>query len=182
MTLIPAHVQPCQRHMCSVQDTLRRCYSAAMQPEQKIIANWIERTARAKGWTLGEWAKRAGLGAETTVTRAVKDDYTSVTTVKTLEALAKAAGEPSLLEFLQGERPAAGQSAPSEETLAALLAVVLPLAPKGRQSAQSLRVVAAALAHGLELLGDQSASSDNENALGVAARGAVARLRDLTRQ
>jgi hypothetical protein len=153
-----------------------------MQPEQKIIARWIERTAAAKGWALGDWAKRAGLGAETTVTRAVKDEYPSVTTVKTLHALARAAGERSVLDFLNNDSAEAKTAPPSEETLAALLAVVLPLAPKGRQSAQSLRVVASALAHGLELLGDQSASSDNASALGVAARGAVARLRDLTRQ
>jgi hypothetical protein len=153
-----------------------------MQPEQKIIASWIERTAKDKGWSLGEWARRAELGAETTVTRAVKDDYPSVTTVKTLHALAKAAGQPSVLDFLTETDQRSETKVPSEETLAALLAVVLPLAPKGRQSAQSMRVVASALAHGLELLGDQSANHDNASALGVAARGAVARLRDLTRQ
>ena len=62
-----------------------------MQPEQKIIANWIERTGKARGWSGEEWADRANVSTST-VTRAVKDNYHSVTTVLTLDKLARAAG------------------------------------------------------------------------------------------
>jgi hypothetical protein len=161
------------------------CYAADMQPEQKIIANWLENVRDRRGWTFEHWAKVAKIGAATTVSRAVKPEYTSVTSVKTLHALARAAEEVSILDVLdrqaKGEPIAEGAGVPSEETLARLLAVVLPLAPKGRTTEQSLRVVASALRHGLELLGDQSATHD-ERSIAVAARAAVARLRDLTQQ
>lgn len=161
-----------------------RCYPALMQPEQRIIANWIERTRERLGWSYAEWARRAGIKAGTTITRALKDDYDSITSVQTLHALAKAADEPSILDFLSGKSDVAEPTLPipNEETLSALLAAVLPLARRGRQSEQSLQVVAAALARGLEILGDQAPTGDNAGALGAAARGAVARFRDLTQQ
>lgn len=178
---ITAHVQHSQRHMCSVNAAPSQCYSISMQPEQRVIADWIERTRERLGWSYAHWAERAGLGAATTITRALKDDYNSVTSVKTLTALADAAGEPSILDHLQQAGTDKTVAVPSAESIAALLASVLPLAPKGRTTEQSLRVVSAALHHGLELLGDQSASSDSP-AFATAARGAVARFRDLTRQ
>jgi hypothetical protein len=184
MSGITAHVPHCQRHMCSVPTARVQCYSSGVQPEQKIIADWIERTRERLGWSYAEWAERAGIGAATTVTRALKPDYPSVTSVKTLAALATAAGEPSILDFLQGADGPADRPtvvAPNAEALSHLLGAVLPLAPRGRQTAQSLRVVAAALQSGLELLAEQSANGE-EPALGVASRVAVARFRDLTQQ
>ena len=180
---LPAHVQACQLRMCSVNADAFWGYSAGVQPEQQIIAEWIRQTAAKHDLSLGAWARKAGIKAETTVTRAVKEDYPSVTTVRTLDQLARAVGEPSPLDFLQG-RTAQQDNAPavpSEEALATLLAAVLPLVPRGRTSAQSTRVAAAALQRGLELLGDQTSSKDPA-ALGVAARGAIARLRDLLQQ
>lgn len=167
--------------MCSVQAARSQVYYDTVQPEQRIIADWIERTQERLGWSYAQWAEKAGLGAATTITRAIKDDYASVTSVKTLHALAHAAGEESVLDFMQaGQTVGAPQTvAPSADTLAALLAAVLPLA-RG-QSDRSMRVVAAALQHGLELLGDRH-STEDAAALGVAARGAVSRFRDLTRQ
>jgi hypothetical protein len=181
---ITAHVQHSQRHMCSVRSPATRCYRAPVQPEQKIIARWIERTKSRLGWSYQHWADQAGLGAATTITRALKEDYESVTSVKTLHALAAASGQRSILELLEAQADERdGQSAPppSAESLATLLAALLPLLPRGRTTAQSLRVVAAALQHGLELLGDQSASQE-PHLIAVAARGAVARFRDLTQQ
>jgi hypothetical protein len=171
--------------MCSVQHAGADCYPAYVQPEQRIIADWIERTAKRLGWTYGRWAEEAKLGAATTITRALKDDYQSITSIKTLKALAEAAGEPSVLDFLAGgttvDQPPQIVT-PSAESLSMLLGAVLPLLPPGRQSARSLRVASAALAHGLELLGDQSANPDGEAGVGVAARAAVSRFRDLTQQ
>ena len=157
-----------------------------MQPEQRIIADWMESILERRGWNYQQWADAAdGVGSATTLSRAVKDDYSSVTSVKTLHALAKAAGEVSVLDFLaaqaKGDPIGPSPAAPSAELLERLLAVVLPLAPRGRATAQSVRVVAAALQHGLELLGDRSANPE-PGEIGVAARGAVARLRDLTQQ
>lgn len=162
-------------------------YAAPVQPEQKIIANWLIRTKEKHGLSYGKWADDAGLGAATTITRAIKEDYASVTSVPTLDALAKAVGEPSVLDFLDGQvQPAADgpPALPSEEALASLLSVVLPLVRKSGGSAssvQSTRAAAAALQRGLEILGDQIASSDPAT-LGAAARGAVARFRDLQQQ
>lgn len=154
-----------------------------MRPEQRIIADWIERVREKKKWSYAEWARKAGLGAATTVTRALTDDYKSVTSVPTLHELAVAAGEPSVLDFLQGGA-AVAEARPviSEAALASLLAALLPLAPSGRATERSLRVLAAALQHGLQLLGDHASNPDNDAALEVAARGAVARFRDLLEQ
>ncbi|WCT73955.1 S24 family peptidase [Sphingomonas naphthae] len=75
-------------------------YLADMQPEQRIIAKWLETTRERLGWSWASWAEKAGLGAATTLTRAVKEDYASVTGIPTLHALAKAANIPSVLDFL----------------------------------------------------------------------------------
>lgn len=181
MDSITAHMQHRQQRMCSVRADSVRGYYACVQPEQRIIADWIERTRNRLGWSYKKWAEKAGIGAATTLTRALKDDYQSVTSVKTLHDLARAAGERSILDFLAEQESGSTVPVPSEEALAGLLSAVLPLASRGRTTAQSLRVVAAALQHGLELLGDRSAT-DDAGALDVAARGAVSRFRDLTQQ
>jgi hypothetical protein len=158
-----------------------------VQPEQQIIADWIKRTLQRNNWTAADWAKATGTGmAPTTITRAVDPDYASVTGTKTLHALARAAGVPSVLDFLETDQattPAAPQppAVPSAESLSTLLAAVLPLAPRGRQTAESLRVVAAALESGLALLAEQIANGE-DLALGVASRAAVTRFRALTQQ
>lgn len=168
--------------MCSVRVGLVGCYRATVRAEQKIIADWLERTRERLGMTWGQWAEKAGLGAATTVTRAISDDYKSVTSVPTLHALARAADEPSILDFLSGAAiiKQAEYTPPNEENLASLLDALLPLVPTGRQTGQSLRVVAAALARGLELLGDQPASPASSGELRVAARGAISRFHELT--
>lgn len=181
---ISAYVQLCQRHMCSVIGACLHCYDASMQPEQVVIADWIKRTQARLDLSYSKWATAAGLGAATTVTRAIDPEYGSITSIKTLNILAKAAGVPSVLDFLASDEASTKREPviPSEETLASLLAAVLPLAGRGPLAARSLRVVSAALAHGLELLGDQSANPDNAGAVGAAARGAVLRFRELSQQ
>lgn len=155
-----------------------------MQPEQKIIADWIRRTLQAKNWNAANWATAAKV-SPTTITRAIAEDYDSVTSVKTLNTLARAAEVPSVLDFLESEGSTTvstpAPAVPSVESLSALLAAVLPLAPRGRQTAESLRVVAAALESGLALLAEQIANGE-DLALGVASRAAVSRFRDLTQQ
>jgi hypothetical protein len=163
--------------MCSVIENTPQCYPAYMQPEQKIIARWMERTRAKLGWSWAEWAKQAKIGAATTLTRAIKDDFQSVTKIETLHALAEAAGEPSVLDFLNGQiqRPARG---PAPEALAPILGALMPLVPTGRATDQSLQALAEALSYGLEMLGDQPAIAANEGEIRVAARAAVARFRE----
>jgi hypothetical protein len=170
-----------QRQMCSVRPVNTKCYRAAMQPEQKIIARWMSAIREKHGWSFAAWAEKARIGSATTLTRAMKPDYESITSVKTLHQLAEAAGERSILDFLADQTVGArvpAQTLPSVETLATLLAAVLPLAPAGRASDASLKALAEALRHGLELLGEQQAIADH-SALGVASRGVIARFRDL---
>lgn len=55
------------------------------------IREWMLQTLAAKGWTARAWATRAGV-APSTVAKAVKPDYPFVTSTRTLNALAAAAG------------------------------------------------------------------------------------------
>lgn len=70
-----------------------------MKPEQKIIAAWMLRIMEQNNWSAKDWADRAQI-SPTTVSRAVKEDYQSVTSVSNLVRLAEAAGKPSILDFL----------------------------------------------------------------------------------
>lgn len=54
------------------------------------------------GKTASEWSASAGLH-KTTVSRAMKDDFNSVTSIPTLHRLASAAGIPSVLDFLRAQ-------------------------------------------------------------------------------
>lgn len=67
------------------------------------------------------------------------------------------------------------------ETLAPILDALLPLVPTTGRSERSVRVLAQALANGLALLGKPTAKHPSPDALGVAARGAVARFREIGR-
>jgi hypothetical protein len=67
---------------------------------------------------------------------------------------------------------------PSAENLEPMLDALLPLAPPGRLTDQSRRALAEALSYGLGLLASPLASPANGDALGVAARAAVARFRE----
>lgn len=159
--------------MCSVIAGNVQCYALAMQPEQRIIANWLMDIAHRKGWNWATWAERAGIGAPTTISRAVKDDYGSVTKIETLHKLARAANVPSVLDFLQGD-------AVNVSAVKALLTELLPLAPKRRWSAQDVEILVEALAYGLQLPPSDPTNPASQDAYGVAARAAAERFRDLT--
>lgn len=74
-----------------------------------------------------------------------------------------------------------GQSL-NAETLAPILEAVLPLAPQGARPEQVAAVLAEALAYGIELLSGGSAMPPSGDAIGVVARAAVLRFRDLSLQ
>lgn len=158
--------------MCSVTHAIMQCYDLAMEPEQKIIAKWMKRVRTKTGWSWNKWAERADIGAATTLSRAVKDDYGSVTKIETLHALARAANVPSVLDFLEGE-------AVSVSALKTVLGELLPLAPRTRWTEPDVERLVEALAYGLGLQSADPANPTSEDAYAVAARAAASRFRDL---
>jgi hypothetical protein len=73
-----------------------------MRPEQRIVVKWMRCQLDRLEWVPERWANEAGL-APTTVTRAMSKNYDSVSSVTTLNALARAAGIPSIVDFLAGQ-------------------------------------------------------------------------------
>lgn len=70
----------------------------------------------------------------------------------------------------------------NEGTLEPILSALLPLAPQGRDAERFAPTLAKAVAYGLQLLADHPAKMPSEDAVGVAARGAALRFRDLLLQ
>jgi len=73
-----------------------------MEDAQKVIAKWMEFCLARSGLSAADWATKANLNP-TTVSRAMKSNYGSVTSVKTLHALAGAMSMPSVLDFLSAQ-------------------------------------------------------------------------------
>lgn len=140
-----------------------------MQPEQRIIANWIERTGKARGWSGEEWADRAHVSTST-VTRAVKDNYHSVTTVLTLDKLARAAGVPSVLDWLAADTPAI---LPNGPTVRAILAGMLKGIPEELPVEERAELMARGLEQALALLARNPAIVGNAPAISVASEALV---------
>lgn len=69
--------------------------------------------------------------------------------------------------------------APNVENLMPLLDALIPLAPAGKASELSLRALSEALSYGLALLGNRASRPASADAIEVAARGAVARFREI---
>lgn len=142
-----------------------------MLPEQTVIARWMERIRTRKGWNWAQWAERAGVEA-TTLSRAVKENYASVTKIETLHKMARAANVPSVLDFFEGETV-------SVTALQAVLTEMLPLAPRRRWSPQDVEHFVAALLYALELPPADPTTPADPGAYEVAARAGAVRLRDL---
>ena len=70
----------------------------------------------------------------------------------------------------------------SAQTLRPILAAVLPLAPPSNVPERLVTVLAEAVAYGLTLLPSQLSTNPSDDALGVAARAAALRFRDLSLQ
>jgi transcriptional regulator with XRE-family HTH domain len=149
-------------HMCipsidmsSVPSPPMRCYSPYMRSEQRIIADWMRRVLARKGWTAKQWAEKAGVNP-TTVSRAMADDYTSVTSIPTLDALSRVAGGPSPLEVF-GERE---YDAPSSEALEVILSAIL-----GEEDGLDLSRLAMQLGRGLAVLARNPELTQNRDKL-----------------
>lgn len=148
-----------------------RNYRLPMLPEQRIIASWMRRVMDQKNWTPQTWADQAGFAA-TNVTRAIKDEYASVTTIRTLDKLAKAASVPSVLDFLGGSAAVSSLNA-NEVT-----AVLAELLGSGNWTASDAPRLAEALLYGLGLATSDPAIPASEEMLKVAGRAAADRLHD----
>lgn len=139
---IAAHVQYSKVHMCRMQAAHAGWYLARMKPEQQVIASWIERVRAAKGWSFDKWAEEAGFAHPSTISRAVKPDFASVTKIETLQKLAESAGLPTVLDFLEGQ---ARPSVPSEHVLAAMIEEAQREIPTTASYGDWPRVVASSL-------------------------------------
>lgn len=126
-------------------------------------------------WTPQRWATEAGT-SPTNITRALKPDEKPVMTFKTQDILARAARVPSALDYLSG-------MAVTVETREVVSATTLQLAlvevlrqsagveipePVARPTAEALRLC-------LQLLEENPAIHDNEDAIKVLVRAATAR-------
>lgn len=165
--------------MCSiatayVQDARvqRGGYRSTMQPEQRIIADWMLEVMARKGWTPQQWADQVGFSA-TNITRALKDKFASVTTVRTLDQLARAANVPSVLDFLKGYT---SKPALNVNEVSGVLAEILRSAPNW--SAADAPRLAEGLLYGLGLATADPANPATAETLKVAGRAAADRLRD----
>lgn len=164
--------------MCIGESASVQCYAVRVRPAQRIIADWMERTRAAKGFSWPEWARRANIKAATTLTRAVKDDYDSVTSMETIDALAKAAGVPSPLDYMAGTASAAPAGPPvNAEALKPILTELMRLAPNGGWTAQDAGRLAEAIEYGLGLAIVDPARPASSDAFAVAARAAADRFR-----
>lgn len=166
--------------MCSVRGAIVQCYSFRVRPEQRIIADWMERVRERHGLNWKQWADRVEkkFGQKisgTTLSRAVKDDYESVTSIPTLHMLASAVDEPTVLDYLAGKQQ---KPALNAETLTVLMATMLPLLPSGGVTERDAPLFGKALVYGLGLIADDPAILANPGALAVVARAAMSQFRD----
>lgn len=149
-----------------------RKYPFRMQPEQRIIASWMRRVMELKGWSAQEWADEVGFSA-TNVTRAMKEGYQSVTSIRTLDQLAKAAKVPSVLGFLASQP----RSTPiNVNDVTAVLRELLGSSGEWKES--DAPHLAEALLYGLGLAASDPATPASEETLKVAGRAAADRLHD----
>lgn len=150
--------------MCMMQAIPPRCYLLSMREEQRIIADWMRRQLDRLKISAEEWAREAKL-SPTTVTRAMKDDYASVTSIPTLAALARVANVASPLDFLKGTDISVA-SVPSEDALAVILEAV-------QRDGVSPPAMARGLAHGLRLLARNPEIPKNPEMLRIVAQSSA---------
>lgn len=98
-------------------------YDELMQGAQRIVVDWMKAQLQRHGWKPGGWAVKAGI-APTTISRAMHESYTSVTSLPTLHALAVAAGVPSVLDFLAAQTAANAMPGATRAVIGEVLTIV----------------------------------------------------------
>jgi transcriptional regulator with XRE-family HTH domain len=166
-----AYAQSVNAQTSAVRKKPIRRIAKFMQPEQKIIADWMRRQLTRKGWTAEEWARRAGVSTST-VSRAQSVDYPSVTAVLTLDKLARAAGVPSILSYIEADTPPV---LPNEAVLSAIFAGMLRgMADRFGHDDQA-QLMAQGLAASLDLLARNPAIAESAPALTATAEALTMR-------
>lgn len=137
-----------------------------MKPEQKRIVAWMNEQMRRLGWNPQKWAQQAHIHP-TSVTRAMSEGYNSVTSVATLEALARAASVPTVLDFLD-DQTNGRTPVPTSETLGAVLYKLMPDRDQGE-----VALVAKRLSAALTLLGPGQPRADDDAVLQIVVDAAL---------
>ena len=170
---LAAGLQDCKLHSNWMHANPNSSYSAFMKDEQKAIVAWMRQVMDDKGWNPETWAAQAEI-SPTSITRAMKPDFPYVTKRQTIVSLADAAGvAPPPIAGMTGHVTI------NVANLEPILAALLPLAPKGRTSDQSIRALAGSLAYGLELLGDHLSTPASDDFLKAVVRGVASRFREI---
>lgn len=159
-----AYVQPVNTDMLPFKGARPAGYAIAMQPEQKIIADWMGRVMARKGWSGETWASRAKVSTST-VTRSQGDNYNSITSIRTLDHLARAAGVPSVLDYIAADAP---PMLPSVEVVCALTVGMLRAIPESYALEDQASVLARGLVDALSLLMRNPEIVRNQDALRAA--------------
>jgi hypothetical protein len=137
-----------------------------MDARQKPVAEWMQSVIARRNISARAWAEKAGLGKDT-VSRAIRADFASVTSTRTIAQLAGAIGE----------RPyGAAAAVPSETSLTAVLEVLLEaLVPDRKIGPDLLTVFAASLRDTLLHLADEPDDADDPRTSRALARVLVRR-------
>lgn len=173
-----AHLVPQNRGNDKRNLVARRKIAAGVMPcimheRQKPIAEWMNGVLSRHKISAREWAERAHLGKDT-VSRAMRDNFESVTSTSTIAKLADAVNE----------RPfGAAAAIPNEASLAAILQIFLAaFSPDRQPGPDSLQAFAAALRETLLHLADEPASSNDLAVSQALARATVRRATQPTEQ
>jgi transcriptional regulator with XRE-family HTH domain len=161
-----AIVRQCKPHSCGTTKNMPMRYHAYMVPEQRPIAEWMRDVIARRGISARQWAERAGMGKDT-VSRAVRDDYQNVTTVRTIIKLSDALNEPP---------PGSASTIPSVESLSEIVQVIADMAAKRQPGAATIRILAEALRETLLALADRPADARTVDVPRALARAAVRRI------
>ena len=137
-----------------------------MDERQKPVAEWMRGVIARRNISARAWAEAAGMGKDT-VSRAIREDYASVTSTRTIALLAAAIGEKPY---------GAAGAVPSEASLVAILQALLAALVPGRVPGQdALQAIAGALRETLLHLADEPDAATDPRTSQSLARAAARR-------
>lgn len=144
----------------------RRYVTPNMDEQQRQIAAWMREVMARRGISARAWAELAGMGKDT-VSRAIRDNYASVTSTRTIAKLADALSE---------RPPGAAAGVPSAAVLAEILKVAMAASGGPSIAADYLAAMARALRETLLHLADDPEAA-NDPAQGRTVARIVSRLK-----
>ena len=135
MGYITAHVQSCKAHMCSMTDGPRTKYPYIVKNDEKpnqskgaakiVVARWRDALLQQKFKNSAKaWADASGVSG-TTITRNMGLEHPSTAKLENLHVLARAAGVPSVLDFLEQQTVGEVLPLPNSTVLTATFAMLL---------------------------------------------------------